>query len=68
MQKRAPKNKPRWWTEKQEQRVMKAIRDQMSDQLKLGFALWTRRAITQLIKQFWGIDIPVCRMDDYLKR
>jgi len=52
-------------TEQQEQRVIEAIRDQMPDQHKLGFALWTRRAITQLIKQFWGIDISVRTMGDY---
>lgn len=68
VQKRGPKNKPRRLTEQQEQRVIEAIRDQMPDQHKLGFALWTRRAITQLIKQFWGIDIPVRTMGDYLKR
>jgi transposase len=46
VQKRGPKNKPRRLTEQQEQRVIEAIRDQMPDQHKLGFALWTRRAIT----------------------
>jgi transposase len=68
VQKRGPKNKPRRLTEPQEQRVIEAIRDQMPDQHKLGFALWTRRAIAQLIKQFWGLDIPVRTMGDYLKR
>ena len=57
--KRGPKNKARRLTEAQEQRVIAAVRDQMPDQFKLGFALWTRRAIAQLIKQWWGIDIPV---------
>jgi len=66
--KRGPKNKPRRLTEAQEQRVIASIRDQMPDQFKLGFALWTRRAIAQLIKQFWGISIPVRTMGDYLKR
>ncbi len=68
VQKRGPKNKPRRLTEQQEQRVIEAIRDQMPDQYKLGFALWTRRAIAQLIKQFWGLDIPIRTMGDYLKR
>ena len=40
----------------------------MPDQHKLGFALWTRRAVAQLIKQFWGINIPVRTMGTYLKR
>lgn len=48
---------------------MDAIRDQMPDQHKLGgFALWTRRAIAQLVKQLWGIDTPVRTLGDYLKR
>jgi transposase len=68
VQKRGPKNKPRRLTEQQEQQVMEMIRDQMPDQYKLGFALWTRRAIAQLIKQQWGIDIPVRTLGDYLKR
>ncbi|WP_409523218.1 IS630 family transposase [Nitrincola sp. MINF-07-Sa-05] len=68
VQKRGPKNKPRRLSEQQEQQVIEAVRDQMPDQYKLGFALWTRRAIAQLIKQLWGIDIPVRTMGDYLKR
>ena len=68
VRKRGPKNKPRRLTEAQEKVVIEAIREQMPDQFKLGFALWTRRSIAQLIKQFWGIDIPVRTMGDYLKR
>jgi transposase len=68
VQKRGPKNKPRRLTDAQEKTVIEAIQDQMPDQYKLGFALWTRRAIAQLIKQFWGIDIPVRTLGDYLKR
>lgn len=68
VKKRGPKNAPRRLTEAQEQRVIQAITDQMPDQYKLGFALWTRRSIAQLIKQFWGINIPDRTMGDYLKR
>lgn len=68
VKKRGPKNKPRLLSEAQEQRVINAIKDQMPDQHKLGFALWTRRAVAQLIKQFWGINIPVRTMGTYLKR
>lgn len=66
--KRGPKDKPRRLTNAQEQRVIEAIRDNMPDQFKLGFALWTRRSVAQLIKQLWGLDIPVRTMGDYLKR
>ncbi len=68
VEKRGPKQPRYRLTEAQEQRVIACIQDQMPDQYKLGFALWTRRAIAQLIKQFWGIDIPVRTMGDYLKR
>lgn len=40
------KNKPRSLTETQDQRVIKFIRDNMPDQFKLGFALWTRQKKT----------------------
>ncbi|WP_445083925.1 helix-turn-helix domain-containing protein [Candidatus Vondammii sp. HM_W22] len=40
----------------------------MPDQYKLGFALWTRGSIAQLIKQLWGVNIPVRAMSDCLKR
>lgn len=68
VKKRGPKKPARRLTEAQEQRVIEAITDRMPDQYKLGFALWTRRSIAQLIKQFWGISIPERTMGDYLKR
>ena len=68
VQKRGPKNKPGRLNAVQQQKVIEAIRDHMPDQYKLGFALWTRRSIAELIKQFWGIHIPVRTMGDYLKR
>jgi transposase len=66
--KRGPKNRPRRLTASQEQKVIEAISDNMPNQFKLGFALWTRRSVAQLIKQFWRINIPVRTMGDYLKR
>ncbi len=68
VEKRGPKKPPRRLSEAQEQRVIEAITGEMPGQYKLGFALWTRRSIAQLIKQFWGISIPVRTMGDYLKR
>lgn len=52
----------------QEKEVQKAIRDKCPDQLKLPFALWTRIAVRQLIKELWGLDIPIRTIGDYLKR
>ena len=34
------------------------IREKCPDQPKLPFALWTRIAVQQLIKQLWEIDMP----------
>ena len=39
-----------------------------SDQLKLTFAIWTRIAVQDLIRQRWGIEIPIRTIGDYLKR
>lgn len=34
------------------------ITDKMPDQLKLDYALWTRKAVMELIKHETGIDMP----------
>ena len=52
----------------QEKILQKNIRDKCPDQLKLPFALWTRLAVQQLIKQLWAIDMPIRTVGDYLKR
>lgn len=55
-------------TKAQEARVQQEITDKMPEQCKLNFALWTRRAIQQLIKQLWGKEMPIRTIGDYLKR
>lgn len=52
----------------QEKQIQKAIYDKCPDQLKLPFALWTRKAVQQLIKQFWSFDMPIRTVGEYLKR
>lgn len=52
----------------QEKEIQKMIIDKMPDQLKLPFALWTRRAIKTLIKREFGITISIRTMGDYLHR
>jgi len=52
----------------QEKQVQKAIIDKMPDQLKLPFALWTRRAIVELIKREFGVTIAIRTMGNYLLR
>ncbi len=55
-------------TSAQEKQVQNSIIDKMPDQLKLPFALWTRRAIVELIKREFGITIAIRTMGTYLKR
>ena len=52
----------------QEKILQKNMRDKCPDQLKLPFALWTRFAVKQLIKQLWTIDMPIRTVGEYLKR
>lgn len=52
----------------QEVQIQQSIRDKCPEQLKLPFALWTRRAIRQLIKRLFSIDIPIRTVGEYLKR
>lgn len=52
----------------QEKTIQKTICDKMPDQLKLPFALWTRRAIQAFIKEQFDIDLPTRTINHYLKR
>lgn len=52
----------------QEKILQKNMRDKCPDQLKLPFALWTRFAVQQLIKQLWSINMPIRTVGEYLKR
>ena len=55
-------------TPEQEKRIQRAIVDKEPDQLKLPFALWTRIAVQQLIKQLLSIDMPIRTVGEYLNR
>lgn len=52
----------------QEWLIQQLISEKMPDQLKLSFALWTRAAVGELIKQRCGIDMPTRTVGEYLKR
>lgn len=52
----------------QEKQIKSAIKDKDPNQLKLPFALWTRRAVQQLIKQLFGIEMPIRTVGEYLHR
>lgn len=48
----------------QERTIRKWICDKSPDQLKLDFALWTRQAVCQLVRDQLGIVLPVRTMGD----
>lgn len=52
----------------QEREVQRLITDKTPDQLKMPFALWTRPAIRQLIRERLGIQMPVRTVGEYLQR
>jgi transposase len=55
-------------SEHQEKEIQAAIKDKDPNQLKLPFALWTRRAVQQLIKHLFGIEMPIRTVGEYLRR
>jgi transposase len=63
-----PKGFGRSLTPAQEAAIQKKICDHTPDQLKLAFALWTRRAVQQLIKQRFGLTMPIRTVGEYLGR
>jgi transposase len=62
------KGQGRHLTSPQERNIQGKIIDQHPDQLKLDFALWTREAVRQLIKQEYSIEMPIRTVGEYLKR
>ncbi len=52
----------------QEKEVRRLITDKLPEQLKLPFALWTRKAVAQLLAKRFGLKLPVRTMGLYLKR
>ncbi len=51
-----------------EREIQKKIYDKCPDQLKFPFALWTRKAVQQLIREHYSIAMPVRTVGEYLKR
>jgi len=52
----------------QEMHLRKLIVDKAPDQLKLDYALWTRKAVMDLIQRETGISMPIRSVGEYLKR
>jgi len=48
--------------------IVNLITDKTPDQLKFPFALWSREAVQELIKDRFGIDLPIRTVGEYLKR
>ncbi len=55
-------------TTEQEHETRRLITQKSPDQLKLGFALWTRRAVVELIREHFGMTISIHSVGRYLKR
>lgn len=55
-------------TDEQELSIQEMITDTMPDQLKLDFALWTRKAVKELVEQELGIILAITTMGDYLRK
>ena len=55
-------------TAAQEKEVQKLLIDKCPEQLKLDFALWDRNAVSVLIRNRYGIKMPVRTMGLYLAR
>lgn len=55
-------------TSKEEQQIQAMIIDKMPHQLKLDFALWTRKAVKELVEQELGKVLAINTMGDYLRK
>lgn len=51
----------------QEKEIQRMILDTMPDQLKLPYALWTRKAVKELAEREFGVVMAINTMGDYLR-
>lgn len=51
-----------------ESSIRREITDRTPDQLKMPFALWTRKAVQELIRLRHGMRMPIRTVGEYLKR
>ena len=52
----------------EEKQIQKLLIDKCPDQLKLAFALWTRKAVQELITELFNIKIAINTVGDYLNK
>ena len=64
----SPKGAGKTLTEDQEAHIRRQIQDAYPDQLKLDYALWTRKAVMELIEKEYDIVMPIRTVGEYLKR
>lgn len=64
----SPKGAGKTLAEDQEAYIQRQIQDAYPDQLKLDYALWTRKAVMELIEKEYGISMPIRTVGEYLKR
>ena len=51
-----------------EEHIQQLMQEHCPDQLEIDSALWTRRAVQELIEQQCGIEMPIRTVGEYLKR
>ena len=64
----APKGSGQILDLQQQQRIRACLIEVTPDQLKLPFALWTREAVQELIKDILGIEMPIRTVGHYLQQ
>ena len=52
----------------QERSIQRMLVDKTPDQLKLPFALWTRKAVQEAIAQHYDVKLPIRTVGEYLHR
>jgi transposase len=55
-------------THEQEKSIQKMLVDKTPNQLKLPFALWTRKAVQEAIEMHYGVKLPIRTVGEYLFR
>ena len=52
----------------EEGRIQELVASSTPEELNIGYALWTREAVSQLIKRLYKIQLPIRTMGEYLRR
>jgi transposase len=55
-------------SQEQEHRIQQLMQEHFPEDLEIDSALWTRRAVQQLIEQVCEVQMPICTVGEYLKR